>query len=813
MLRVLGCITQQHDLRLVALAACICALACGTTLNLVACAQVTRKSRLLLWLGAASLVFGFGVWSLHFVAMLAFVPGIPIAYGISMTIGSALFAVLGAFAALVVWLSCPSRRIGIVAGGVLLGTSVGVMHYCGVMAMQLPGTLHFEPDEVIASIFFGICFAVVALARSAGTTSHWRRLEATAWLALAICSVHFIGMTGLSIELGQSSNRQASAVLGSDALAVTVGTASLIILIVALAATLMEQRLSQRAVLEFRRMQLLSDMSREVLIIFRDGIILLINAAGGRMFGLPGNQLVGHRVLEFIAEADHLTIAQHIHQQQITLDHEEINVRTAAGTLVPVEFSCRSIEYEGEPAITMTLRDLSARKRDEAQIRHLAHHDSLTDLPNRFLLQERLTQAMEAAGRSGHSIGLMFLDLDRFKPVNDLLGHAAGDALLIQVAARVRMQLRSADTLARVGGDEFVIVTTLDRPGSVGSVAQRIVDALSQPFDLDGRQVEIGTSIGIAFFPADGGNPEALMRSADIALYRAKREKRGTFRFFEPAMDEHLQARRQLEQDLRVAIERDELQLYYQPLVSCITGEIVGFEALLRWHHPELGVIAPLDFIPVAEETGLILKIGQWVVETACIAAVGWTEPYWVAVNISPVQFRQSDLPNIVADILRRTGLPANRLEIEMTEGVLMEDVKHAADTLSALRDLGVCLALDDFGTGYSSLSYLHAFKFDKLKIDRSFIARLGEAEDASIIVRTIIGLAHNLGLTIVAEGVETTQQLDVVREFLCDQAQGYLLGRPMQMDTPAELIPMQAERLVVNANAAEAHLISADEP
>ncbi|MDB5402558.1 MAG: domain S-box-containing protein/diguanylate cyclase protein [Rhodopila sp.] len=561
------------------------------------------------------------------------------------------------------------------------------------------------------------------------------------------------------------------------------------------------------AVLELKRMRLLSDISQEILIIHRDGVILQINAAGGRMFGVPDDQLIGRRILNLIAEVDHPAILRRALRREADLDHEEIHLHIANGTLVPVEFSCSTIDYEGTPATVMAFRDLSDHKRDAARIRHLAHHDALTDLPNRFLLQERLTHALDLAARSANGPALFYLDLDRFKPVNDMLGHAAGDALLIQVAKRLHAELRPTDTLARVGGDEFVIVALLDHPENVALLAGRLVDSLAQPFELGDHQVEIGTSIGIALYPKDGDCQQTLMHAADTALYRAKQEKRGTFRFFEPAMDEHLQARRQLERDLRRAIERRQLLLHYQPLVSCVTGKVEGFEALIRWNHPERGLVAPNDFIPLAEETGLIVEIGQWVLETACEAAARWDEPQWVAVNVSPVQFRQSDLPSIVSAILARTGLPASRLEIEMTESVLMEDSKRAAGILSALREQGVRLALDDFGTGYSSLSYLHAFKFDKLKIDRSFIARLGEAEDATIIVRTIIGLAHNLGLSIVAEGVETPQQLELIRDLMCDQVQGYLLGRPKPMDSSIERVTSGARALDSDSSRAETRL------
>jgi diguanylate cyclase (GGDEF)-like protein/PAS domain S-box-containing protein len=799
MLRLVGCITRQHDLRLVALAACICALACLTTLNLVARARVSKRRQSLAYTVGAAAVFGCGVWSLHFVAMLAFTPGVPIAYRVSMTIVSILVTVIGAFLALLLWLFCASRFAGAVAAGSLLGITVSTMHYSGVLAMRVPGRIHFDRGEIVASVVISVAFGILALARFDALASTWRRLEAAGWLALSICGLHFTGMAALSIELGGPSS-QKGAVLGSATLGVTVGIVSLAILIVSLAGTLMEQRLSQRTVVELTRMRRLTDMSHGILILYRDGIILLINAAGSRMFGVPTDELVGRQMVDFIAAADRATIMRRVDQREARLDHEEIHVETVTGTRIAVEFTCgETIDFEGKPAVMIALRDLSDRKRDEAKIRHLAHHDALTDLPNRFLLQERLDHALSMSARSGDPLALLFLDLDRFKPVNDLFGHAVGDALLIEVAKRLRSELRQADTLARVGGDEFVIVVALDRQEDAGILAGRLTDAVAQPFDLDVGPVDIGTSIGIAFYPADGNDQKALMHAADTALYRAKHEKRGTFRFFEPAMDEHLQARNQLERDLRLAVERGQLHVYYQPLVGCLSGEVEGFEALLRWHHPERGIIPPMEFIPVAEESGLIVKIGQWVLETACAAAARWTNPHWIAVNVSPVQFRQSDLPGIVAAALARSGLPAIRLELELTEGVLMEDAGRANKVLSALRQMGVTLALDDFGTGYSSLSYLHAFKFDKLKIDKSFVARLGETEDSSIIVRTIIGLAHNLGLSTVAEGVETLEQLAIIRGFMCDQAQGYLLGRPMEMDGSTELMAARMRMLFVD--------------
>jgi predicted signal transduction protein with EAL and GGDEF domain len=368
----------------------------------------------------------------------------------------------------------------------------------------------------------------------------------------------------------------------------------------------------------------------------------------------------------------------------------------------------------------------------------------------------------------------------------------------------LQAELRAADTIARVGGDEFVVIVLLDEPENAAMIAGRLIAALTQPFVLGTDQVEIGASVGIALYPRDGDSQEALLHAADTALYQAKQDERGTYRFFERTMDERSQTRQRLERDLRHAVDRKEMALHYQPVVNCATGEVLGFEALLRWHHPELGLVLPLEFIPLAEKTGLIASIGQWAIESACAAAAGWQEPHWIAVNVSPVQLRLSDLSGLVSSTLARTGLPAGRLEIEVTEGALMEDPKRAVDVLSTLREQGVRIALDDFGTGYSSLGFLQRFRFDKLKIDRSFIARLGDREDATIIVRTLIGLAHSLGLSAAAEGVETPQQLAIVRELLCDQVQGYLLGWPMPMDGSSELMAVRAKMLVSDRSKTE---------
>jgi diguanylate cyclase (GGDEF)-like protein/PAS domain S-box-containing protein len=422
-----------------------------------------------------------------------------------------------------------------------------------------------------------------------------------------------------------------------------------------------------------------------------------------------------------------------------------------------------------------TYEDVTERRQAEAKIIHMARHDALTNLPNRVLFQDRMEQALDR----GDELAVMFLDLDRFKSVNDSLGHSVGDALLCAVTERLQRVVPGADMVARLGGDEFAVVQSNASPSDASELAAHIIDTLVEPFDVLGHQVIIGTSIGIALAPTDGNEPDQLLRNADMALYRAKSNGRGTYHFFQPEMDAHMQDRRKLELDLRKALLADQFELYYQPLVEVGSGQVSGFEALLRWNHPERGMVMPDAFIPVAEEIGLIVPLGEWVLKQACRDAAAWPGRLTVAVNLSAVQFRNSMLPLSVVSALGQSGLAASRLELEITETVLLQDDRAVLDTLHQFRDLGVRICMDDFGTGYSSLSYLRSFPFDKIKIDRSFIRELGKANDCVAIIRAVMELGANLGMITTAEGVETEEQLDILRAEGCRQVQGYLFGRP----------------------------------
>ena len=801
MFRVLSCITEQHDLRLVALSASICALGCFTTVMLLARAQWTDQGSSFRWQLPAALIFGCSVWSLHFVAMLAFQSGMPIAFDVDLTALSAFIAAAGALPAFLLQRSNVSSALRATVGGISLGMGVVGMHYVGVAAMRFSGFKLFDSTYVIASIAVSITFAILALARAEHLASIRRRIEVAVWLSIGICGLHFTGMTATTLAPGLAEPSD-GVLLGSTTLALIVGSVSLVILVASLAATLMEQHLSQRTVQELGRMRLMSNLAREVLLIHRNGTILEMNNAGEHMFRRSIKELIGTPLLDLFAENCTPALLRRERCKPADRRPEEMEIRTAAAGALTVEMSCESIEFMGKAATAVALRDLSDQKRDEARIRHLARHDPLTDLPNRFSLEERLNLALDSASQDGTGLAVLYFDLDRFKPVNDLLGHAAGDAVLVQTARRLLGEIHPADTLARIGGDEFVLLlTNVARPENVSHVTTRMLEAIRKPFHIDGQRVEIGVSIGVALYPGDGPTAEALMRAADTAMYRVKEEGRGSVRFFETSMNAQLQARRQTEFELAGAVERNELCLFYQPLLNGVTGEVETFEALIRWNHPGRGLVPPGDFIPLAEQSDLIAQIGRWVIDTACEAAASWSQPWRVSVNVSPAQFRQSDLPTIVEAALERNALDPGRLVVEITEGVFIDDSGKALQALRKLRDLGVRLALDDFGTGYSSLSYLQLFKFDKFKIDKSFIKKLGENEEALTIVRTIVNLGHNLGLQVTAEGVETPQQLAVLRELHCDQYQGFLFGRPNHVNAFSEVDRARAKALFKTAH------------
>jgi diguanylate cyclase (GGDEF)-like protein/PAS domain S-box-containing protein len=530
----------------------------------------------------------------------------------------------------------------------------------------------------------------------------------------------------------------------------------------------------------------------------RDRCYVLINRTAEAIFGIARGDLIGRRSHEpsneetadglfpLAGEALRTSELQTIEEHVVHTPHNGTRILTTRNLSIPDE--------TGEPRYLLSLaEDITERKQAEARIQHMAHYDALTDLPNRAAFVEHLTRTIDAAKLGEESFAVLSIDLDSFKEVNDMFGHAVGDDVLLKMSQQLRA-LAGEAYLARLGGDEFTLITPNgNHPALAEILARRLHAAVATDLELNGRHLRVGISIGVAIFPADGTDATTLLNNADAALSRAKAAGRGKTRFFEIEMDNRLRERRTIQHELSSAIARNELRLHYQPLAK-IDGEVIGFEALIRWHNPQRGMVSPATFIPVAEESGLIMQIGEWVLREACREAASWSRPLQIAVNLSPTQFHHGDLAGLVHSVLLETGLAPTRLELEITEGVLVEDFGRGVAILRRLKTLGVRIAMDDFGTGYSSLSYLQSFPFDKIKIDQSFISNVRTNPQSAAIVRAVIGLAHGLDLPVLAEGIETKPQLEFLAAESCDEVQGYLFGRPQPIAEYAGLIGRDGE-------------------
>lgn len=515
-----------------------------------------------------------------------------------------------------------------------------------------------------------------------------------------------------------------------------------------------------------------------------DQKIVLLNSVGEEMLGVSHDTVVGHASGDFMTAeraALYNTYDQMALQSEDAIMLKEEHVTDTHGRQRIIQLKKTVLRTpSGEPDCILTLgTDLTEQKQAEARIAHLAHYDPLTGLANRALFTREMDAALSRVQRLDHKVALLCLDLDRFKAVNDSYGHMTGDQLLTEVAERLRGCVRKSDIIARMGGDEFAIIQDIEAPEDAQFLAGRIIEAMNLPITINDTTLEVGVSVGIALAPLDGMDANNLLSRADLALYRVKAEGRNGWCFYRPEMDAQLQSRIEMEHDLKLALVNNQFQLYYQPLLNLDTGHIVSFEALLRWRHPLRGMVSPAEFIPLAEECGLIGQLGEWVLNEATQTAAQWPQDWRVAVNISPLQFRHKSLVNLVMKALKTSGLPAMRLELEITESVILEDETHNLAILNAIRALGVRIAMDDFGTGYSSLSYLRTFPFDKIKIDQSFVRDLPHDKNALSIVRAITDMAQSLGVLITAEGVETQAQMDALKALNCGEAQGYLIGRP----------------------------------
>ncbi|UVF21849.1 EAL domain-containing protein [Microvirga terrae] len=787
MLTVYDCIVSDHDLRLVALAALVCALASLTAVNLLHHVRRADRGNRASWLCIAAASTGFGIWATHFIAMLAFSPSVPTAYNVVLTVVSLIAAVLltgiGLGAAL---------RPGLVAapwiGGAIVGGGIAVMHYTGMAAFEVAGTITWNHWLVAASIGLGAAIGAAALSVALDSTVLRAKLSGALLLTLAICSHHFTAMGAVAITPDPSIALSSSSI-HAGWLAAGVALVSLAILLIAVVALSLDIRDRRRASLEIERMRDLTDAAVEGLVVCAGDVIVTVNQSFARLTGLTAEQIAGRDLSEWVPDAAKRDTLFTFLGRAI-----ETELRNADGALMPVELIARQISYNGAPHNVVAFRDLRDRRDAEAQIRYLAHHDPLTGLGNRASFDHRLDREIRFHRRARRQLALLCLDLDGFKEVNDIYGHAAGDRVLQDIAKHFSSVLGEGQMLARLGGDEFAIIAPLvTDPAQVGQLADTLLKSLA--WEQDGIPAGlVSVSIGVALYPSDGKDRTELLSSADAALYRAKTEGKGTYRFFEAAMGAQIRERRSIEHDLRGAIANNELSLAYQPQAQVETGEVNGFEVLLRWNHPARGNVPPALFIPIAEESGLILKLGEWVMREACREAATWMRPLTIAVNVSALQLTSDGFVEFIEATLGETKLPSHRLEIEITETALVRDPNRALHSLQRLKAIGVNIAMDDFGTGYSSLSNLRAFPFDKIKIDRSFIQAVHANPQAAAIVRAVLGLGRGLGLPVIAEGVETAEELRFLGLEGCAEAQGYLFGRPAPIK---EFVPLISANVV----------------
>ena len=535
----------------------------------------------------------------------------------------------------------------------------------------------------------------------------------------------------------------------------------------------------------------LDNVNEGIIVIAEAGVIVSFNTAAEKIFGYSSHEIVKQN-FNLLISADHLELSGAYHRYVPEQEHGSIYgvTREVVGlrkdySAFPLELKTSQLRIQNNLLFITTARDITDRKDAEQRISYMASHDNLTNLPNRTLLQDRIEQTLVHNKRRDQLAAVLFIDLDKFKIINDTLGHDVGDGLLKEVASRLVSGVRNEDTVARQGGDEFIIMLcTINHPGDAGIIAQKLISSLTQPFYIHGKELHIGASIGIAIYPDDGDSMELLLKNSDIAMYHAKESGRGNYQYFLAKMNEQAAEKQALSSDLRHAVARNELFLVYQPVVEMISGSITGMEVLLRWQHPVLGMVSPLKFIPLAEESGLILPIGEWVLRSACRQIQEWrTLGYEVprlAINLSAKQFRQITLSDTIASILQETGVESRYLGLEITESMLVQNIDEVVNTLLKLSNMGLEISIDDFGTGYSSLSYLKHFPINKLKIDKSFVDDIATHPDDAAIVKAIIAMAHGLQMKVVTEGVETQAQHDFLRQHGCEQYQGYLFSKPL---------------------------------
>ncbi|MFN0264368.1 EAL domain-containing protein [Tepidamorphus sp. 3E244] len=755
---------NEHDHLLVAIAALICGVGVLVATSLYRRARSTRGYARLSWVGLGAIAAGSTIWCTHFVAMLAYQPGVPISYDTVLTLVSLLIAVAGSTLAMLIG----SLRIKLApaVGGGIFGLAIAAMHYTGMAAFSVGGFLTWSQAYVSASVAIAIPLGAAAFHMNAAGMDDKRRWAGAVLMILSIVGMHFTGMSAVTIHsygfdgiAGLDDTTRMMLVFG------VTGVGCLVLSTAAISFFLDNQARSHLVA----RMRYLTESAVDGMVVCRNGKILHANAAFEKMSGRTRENLLHGLIFDMIENPSQVKESELV----------RTTLRSADGPPVQVEVTKRteSVRDNLDPLAVFAFRDISQRIANEQRISYLAAYDSLTGLRNRTSFYDEAKTMMSAEGQ--RKLAILELDMDRFKEINDGHGHAAGDHVLQAIGTRLRDSLTPGQIAARIGGDEFVILAPISDRNEAREIAESVLETMSHGIEHEGRVFRCGASIGIAMFPFDGESVEELMNNADLAMYRAKQKSDGNYCFYNGEMDNLARERRSLIEDLRNAIDNEELELHYQVQISVPNETVSGYEALLRWTHPVLGSIPPNRFIPLAEQSGLIIPLGEWVLREACREAASWNSTCNISVNLSAEQLSDPELANMVLSTLLETGLSPSRLELEVTETSFINDQARAAATLGQLKAMGVSISIDDFGTGYSSLAMLREFPFDKIKLDKSLIDEVSRNQKAQGIFRAVLSLGNALSVPVLAEGVETSEQLEFLREHGCELVQGYYYGRP----------------------------------
>ncbi|MCF6370391.1 putative bifunctional diguanylate cyclase/phosphodiesterase [Rhizobium halophilum] len=764
---IYSCLRDAHDQDLLWIAALVCVTGVYASISLARHASRVEGNSRKAWAAVAIVSSACTAWATHMVGLLAFQPGMQAGFDPLLTLMSLLLTIIGISASMGTAIGSRNRlrRAG---AGLLLGLSIALLHYLGQAAYLVTGRVTWNVQLVALSLAWSLPLFAAAMVLSGDKRNSLRHLAGPLILS-AIALLHFAGMAALELTFDPRISLPESA-LPPDVVAPIVAAVCAALVVLAFMGLRFALAARAQAIRDRSRLKQLADLAVEGLAICRDGTIDAVNGSLATLVGCSQQDLKGRTLSSLLPDTPLSKLSEH--------QEQDGELFTNDGTRVPVRLLRKIVKIGNVDQTVVAIRDQRERLRTEQRMRTLAFTDALTGLANRLQFNQILSANCEKANATEERFALLLLDLDRFKFVNDTFGHAMGDELLKRVARRLSACCGSTTSIARLGGDEFAIIVDEEL---AQDTAETIIDVLGRPYLIDGSIMDIAASVGIAIGPADGSNPSVLSRSADLALYTAKHAGGSVYRRFEREMRERAQARRQLELDLRRALVREEFEVHYQPQVDPGDGRFQGAEALVRWRHPERGMVPPADFIPLAEEIGLISPLGEWVLRTACEQATGWPSHLTVAVNLSPVQLRDSALAARVMQILQDTGLPGSRLELEITETALLQDEETTYNTLHALRAMGIRISMDDFGTGYSSLSYLRRFPFSKIKIDRSFVRQVPEDQESVAIIQALTSLAAKLNMTVTVEGVETAEQRAFTVSEGCNQIQGYLISRPIE--------------------------------